>query len=176
MTSVLYRGFYNPRDKTYFKETPKQNRKPLNLTPIKNNIVNKIIENCGLVANRSNSFFVTHSIDTAEYYGNEDIDNVYVCFPVNGFKYTWSPSYADIFGDFEKMCFDITKEELDYNDPSDEYMLKIFNRISSMTKSMKNNIFRGDDNSLKKAIQSEHEIMIHGDCYFLSYNNIEYLD
>lgn len=103
-------------------------------------LANDTIKSQGLVANRLNSVFVTGSRESAHYYG-------FVCIavPSNGYKYTWSPSVFDMYGDFGDLVYDDTP------DPDD---------LATTKRHMK---WLGDDGSLVDAIKAEHEIMVKCD-------------
>lgn len=74
----------------YFTRAVRQDRQPRNTNKKMHDKINTALADCGAVANRTNSVFVTGSHQQASYYGT-----VYVVIPVGQFKYTWSPYYTD---------------------------------------------------------------------------------
>lgn len=90
---VVYRGF---NDDSRIKKAPafikavRQNRKPRDSYLSDHNYFNEVIRRCGKKANRSNSVFVSGSMQEAEHYGF-----VYIVIPIGDFNYTWSTKFSD---------------------------------------------------------------------------------
>jgi hypothetical protein len=90
---LAYRGLRGNQDVVLpSKGEYRTNRKPTDSPEILHNLFDKAIDFKGLVANRSNSIFVTGSKDFARKYGA-----VYTVFPIGEFNYTWSSSAKDWF-------------------------------------------------------------------------------
>lgn len=104
------------------------NRLPRDSSPETHRGVATHIEEHGLVANRSNSIFVTGDFDVASEFGYDG--SPYAVFPVGPFHFTWSPEVADVTIHLDRG-----------------------NTIESIE-------YIGDDDSLHRAIDSGHEIMI----------------
>jgi hypothetical protein len=85
-------------------------------------------------AARSEGVFATGNSKEAAYYGN-----VYAIYPVDGYKYIWSPKVKDLYTHLD---WD-TEKDLDL---SDEEIDELFQT------------YKTDD--LQQAIDSRHEIMI----------------
>lgn len=96
-TQNLYRGF---AESTMPKEdvivlSPRTDRKPKDTALIIHNAIEKLLREEGFKATRSNSFFTTsNKIDAMEY------GEIFVCFPLNGFSFTWSPVLGDLYNSF----------------------------------------------------------------------------
>lgn len=71
---------------------------------------------------------------------------VFQVIPVNHFNYTWSPRVVDANYKFSPEYIGVSYDDLD-----DQEWTALFDNM----------FFRGDDGSLRKAIASGHEIMIH---------------
>lgn len=94
----VYRGYTNRRQGGY-KWRPQDSimiapvrgdRKPMDSSPKFHDYMNAEIQKLGLVANRSNSAFVTGDRHVAENFGD-----LYIAIPIGDFKYTWSPEIDD---------------------------------------------------------------------------------
>lgn len=92
----LYRGIRASDDALYGK--PFEARKPKDSNADLHELVNGTIKDLGLEANRENAMFVTGDRGQAGGYGN----SLYVMFPVDGFKFTWSKTTKDLVLDTAK--------------------------------------------------------------------------
>lgn len=183
--NLAFRGLKNPIDETFFKKSIRKNRNPRDSKKIVHSMWNKIIKNAGLTANRSNSAFVTGNIYDAGYYGD-----IYLFFPIGNFKYTWSPLFRDWNYDLHPAQVDLIsffKKIKNITNLSPEEIMEKYNiNYNTMSKSihdidlqilypfyediLQNNL-KGNDNSLKEALNSGKEIMIYADsAYYLSYH------
>ena len=90
----LYRGLgdANPRD--VFLGRTRVDRKPKDMHKKLHTAIDDILTQAGFNATRSNSIFVTGLKSHASAYGR-----LYMIFPLNGFDFTWSPLYADLYSD-----------------------------------------------------------------------------
>ncbi len=91
--TLAYRGLRGNQDVVLpSKGAYRENRAPTDSPPILHKLFDNAIAKAGLVANRSNSIFVTGSKDFAKKYGA-----VFMVFPIGPFHYTWSKSAKDWF-------------------------------------------------------------------------------
>jgi hypothetical protein len=72
--------------------TSPTNRKPRDLAPRHQQMVDQVLMKRGLTALRSNSIFCLGNLSEIKEYG----DDRFVVYPVNGFSYTWSPQIHDL--------------------------------------------------------------------------------
>lgn len=87
----LYRGVQTG-EINQFKGKSRESRKPLMTTGNQQEEIDNILRNHGFEALRSNSIFCSSTMSQVQNYGR-----VYMIFPVNGFDFTWSPKYNDLF-------------------------------------------------------------------------------
>lgn len=85
----LYRGI--EKAPPMFHGRSRNDRNAMDTSSSVTGEVNKLLNIQGLVANRSNSIFCTSNQKDATQYGI-----MYAIFPVNGFKFTWSPVIRDM--------------------------------------------------------------------------------
>lgn len=91
--TVAYRGLRGNQDVVMpSKGEYRTNRAPTDSPKILHRLFDIAIEEAGLVANRSNSIFITGEKTFAKKYGA-----VYVVFPIGEFNYSWSPHAKDWF-------------------------------------------------------------------------------
>lgn len=140
----------------------KTDRKPRDSSSKLHYFMNSMIEEKGLVANRSNSIFVVGGSSNYDY-GNYR----YSFLPIGKFNFTWSPKYSDWTNDLSDYISDVDYKK--YKRDKETYWDKHI-------KEVKSNI-RGDDRTLLEALGSDHEVMIHpvgGEGYMLmdNYSNI----
>ena len=140
---MLYRG--TRRLSGIFQEYPRDDREPVSMYPSIQHKMDNVLRKAGFSALRSNSFFVTGSRDSAFAYGK-----VYYVFPKNGFDFTWSARYSDLYDEDEFLS------TLDYT----EYRQVIQNG-------------KFYDDNLGAAIKSGHEIYILGECIFIAESLVE---
>lgn len=124
-------------------KTVHQDRNPSAMEVAEQQAANEVIAQSNLVANRSNSLFCAGGVNDAF-----DDGHIMVLVPMGPFNYTWSPQVDDM---------NVWKRALEWNHgPFDagDFARKL--RDGSF-----NIEFKGDDGSLRSAIRSKHEIMIH---------------
>lgn len=92
----IYRGIRSNDDALYGK--PFEARKPKDSNTELHDMVNNAIKHYGFEANRENAMFVTGDRSQASGYGY----SLYVMFPVDGFKFTWSKTVKDLVLDSGK--------------------------------------------------------------------------
>lgn len=92
----VYRGIRANDDALYGK--PFEARKPKDSSAELHDMVNNAINSLGFEANRENAMFVTGDRSQASGYGY----SLYVMFPVDGFKFTWSQTVKDLVLDSGK--------------------------------------------------------------------------
>jgi hypothetical protein len=139
----------------WFERATRTNRKPKDSEDYYHDILNLILAKAGMVANRSNSIFVTARLQTARNYGK-----VYVIFPKNGFKYTWTnfedlaaykcteildPLMRQYIGAAERGDAMMTQHR-SANDILDELIQEVSPR----------------DDAIEQVIKTDHEVMITG--------------
>jgi hypothetical protein len=90
-SSFLYRGVSSSKDAIFGK--PFENRKPKDSNALLSKYLNRLMEIEGFEARRDNSIFAVSHRGHASQYANPDI---YIIFPVDGFKFTWSPKEEDL--------------------------------------------------------------------------------
>lgn len=100
----LYRGIKSSDDALYGK--PFESRKPKDSNRDLHELVNGTINSLGLAANRENAMFVTGDRSQASGYGN----SLYIMFPIDGFKFTWSKTVKDLVLDSGKRMDMMDKE------------------------------------------------------------------
>lgn len=131
-SNKVYRGFAREPKSQIFRKSVRQNRRPRDSKPEDHDEFNRVIGMCGKVANRSNAVFVTGEYPDAASYGK-----AYVVIPIGNFNYTW-----------HTVAEDWTANKYQILRPTDLDDIDLCNEI------------KGDDNTLKTAILSNHEIMI----------------
>ena len=93
---LVYRGTNHATDQLAFVRTTRNSRQPRDSSPELHRLLNHWILSVEGGATRSNSVFLTGSVDVSEEYGRS-----YVVFPVGDFLYTWSPEMEDWHGETE---------------------------------------------------------------------------
>jgi len=124
-----------------------------------NYIIINYIKARGFVANRYNSTFVTSDAGRDSGYGR-----VYVVMPIGNFNYTWSKQITDLYDDITNSQAWNNKFNLKMGDKFGADKQKAFvNRLLAATDKFGKLLssYQGDDGSLKTAIKSKNEIMIH---------------
>lgn len=93
---ILYRGqgLRDDVNKEIFIGKPRMDRMPKDTFPAIHHALDKKLKAAGFLARRGNSLFVTSAEDRANSYGRK-----YVIFPLDGFKYTWTPIAQDLTSD-----------------------------------------------------------------------------
>lgn len=91
----LFRGIKSSDDAVFGK--PFEARKPKDSNRELHDLVNGTISNLGLDANRENAMFVSGDRSQASNYGS-----LYIMFPKDGFKFTWSKTVKDLVLDSSK--------------------------------------------------------------------------
>jgi len=96
---LLYRGTKTSRRETIsdnvYKIIPRNDRKPKDTDPSDQRSIDDLFEDIFGWRPRSEGVFVSSSSTVAKSYGK-----IYVFFPVNGYKYVWSPNYEDLYSDY----------------------------------------------------------------------------
>lgn len=130
-----------------FKASSRDNRKPLDTPNQIQNMIDGALESAGFRALRSNSIFCSGYKAAAINYGVP-----YLVFPINGFDFTWSRRFADLFSDLIDQLNDSTRE-------------KFFNQFENDPAEWIFDIAKYNNSSLEAALNSNHEIMIRGEYY-----------
>jgi len=87
----LYHGF-KEKHQLLFLGNPRTDRKPRNSEPKFQEAIDNHLKDAGFKALRSNSIFCVPLRRRSSYYGSP-----YIIFPLNGFNYTWSDKFFDIY-------------------------------------------------------------------------------
>lgn len=111
---VLYRGSGNYGG--YFRGNTLQNRQPKDSNKYMTKVWDHLLRSLGFTAIRSNSIFCTSDRAHAEGFGNK----LYCIFPINGFKYTYSPFIYDIVIDNWTKIMPENLEHMIYNEYTKE--------------------------------------------------------
>lgn len=128
-------GFYKPRT----------NRKPRDIQPDLHKILDKLFFEKFGWKTRSEGIFAT-----PDYYAATKFGWVYVFFPVDGFKFVWSPDVLDLYMDTR---YKVSDFYYTHNEKGMEEYLKPF--VDTYT-----------DKNLARAIKSYHEIMFKCNSYY----------
>jgi len=94
--SVFYRG-YNKNISTYEYIIPRKDRRPLDTDPILHEYINKVFIKVFKWPVR-NGIFATASRYMASSYGN-----IYIIFPVNGFKFVYGTKNIDLSAEIDDL-------------------------------------------------------------------------
>jgi ribosomal protein L17 len=90
----LFRGSKNAGE--VFVGRPRENRNPLDSQRADQVLYDNYLTALGIVAQRHNSLFVSNLYGVANEYAERHGGVVYVIFPKNGFKFSWSQEHQDI--------------------------------------------------------------------------------
>lgn len=200
-TNFVYRGMKIKDPEHIQIINTRKDRKPKDSSWNKHHLLNILIENAGLSANRNNSAFVTSQSKMARKFGT-----VFIFYPIGDFNYTWSPYNSDFFQTLELFgnVLSITKENFEdikqillkklnfskFEKPPYEWenynVIKSEVNFETFLQTVQENLgtnyilnyfdisdyhlnkwFRGDDGSLKNAVDSGHEIMIECEKYYI---------
>ncbi len=96
----LYHGYYDVPKYDIFIGQPRNDRRPMDTSANIQKIVNNYLQIENFVANRANSLFCTSSSVNAGGYTSyksrtSKTEAIYLIFPIDGFKYTWSMMESD---------------------------------------------------------------------------------
>lgn len=105
----LFSGRKNQKE-PFFKKGPVINRKPVDTPQNLSYIIDNAFMNNDFKAMRSNSVFCTGSVDVASSYGE-----VYIVYPKNGFDFTWSRYFDDLYFFIEKIENNASKQIIEEN-------------------------------------------------------------
>jgi hypothetical protein len=154
---VLYRGINNVDDNiSIFHGKSRDNRRTMNTRADISEMLDNGLKNSGMIAVRSNSVFCTSDIDDAMYYGKS-----FMIFPLNGFVFTWNVKYKDFYTNYMANKFSNPFHSITERDAAIEEFREDSERENFAQKYSFTNM------DFVKAIESEHEIMIHGEYYAL---------
>jgi hypothetical protein len=131
----------------------------------------------GFTATRGNSIMCSNRISTALHYASS-IDHVYLIVPFDGFKFTWSRRYKDMWSQFlcrysgvDSLMGQFSNLEADEKNKS-EMQHKIPTEQETSSKESEHQLIQYlklDNHDLVSALYSGHEIYIHGKYYAFSY-------
>lgn len=118
----------------------------------------ELMSGLGLTAHRGNSLFMSSDFNNV----HEEYGRPFIVFPVDGFKYTWSPRVKDVFAEMERTYqLNQTIANLDPDSLND---IKWFEQHYAF-----------QDSNLAGALQSGHEVMVAGEYYAVNSMYIEYV-
>lgn len=156
----MLRGVIKLYDMPCFEGIPWDNRKPKDTLQSVHDSINRAMIANGYIAHRGNSVMCTTQESVAKEYGA-----VYIIVPQNGFKFTWSQFYDDLYstrfdgmGDWHRILqsFKIVRKIPD-SASQDEIETRFLNDELG---------FKTTD--LPMALRSGHEIYIRGKYYAFS--------
>ena len=145
---VLYRGIKGKGEA--FVGRPRTDREPRDSSKINQVYYNAWLKRKGIEARRDNSLFVTSHRAFAWSFAEGNRANVYVIFPKNGFKYSWSTRHDDIVID----AADIINEVL-----LDQIGDKVFKKYGEDSKEVLETL-RGTEHLLTAGQMSSAKIFI----------------
>ena len=169
----LYRGFSGIRGKEmidgehFYHIDFRDIRKPFVAHPVFFDAINSSMKRDGFEATRANSDLFTGHQRTADLYGK-----LYVCFPLDGYKFTYSTKVNDYLNDFSRLSndaiYDLQEyigkaEDIDPNDISGGIFEMMDNNPYETGIWWWDKIgdtYKKDDISL--AIDSKNEVMVTG--------------
>jgi hypothetical protein len=93
---------------------PRKSREPMNMPAPVQEMIDSWFKDNGFAARRNNSTFLITNKQVAKYYTEE---NLYICFPANGFDLTWSPKVVDLYGDLDEL-YDYWQPVTDSGNPT----------------------------------------------------------
>lgn len=168
----VYRGIQEFTGDYAFIRAPRPDRKPLTSPPQMHNLFNEMIEDKGLVANRSNSTFVSGDKGFADGYGV-----IYVVIPLGEFHYTWAEGFKDWYVRFMNVAKGSAVSGPDYvnYDEVTTRLSNIRNTNHEGLKALKQELYhnlRGDDGSILEAIKSGSEIMLNANSLVHIHRNV----
>lgn len=102
----LYRGMKT--DKNMFRGTSRPHREPRDSSPDMTEIFDEMLRINGMEVVRSNSYFATSDLAHAREFGT-----VFIIFPVNGFKFTYTNEPDLILDNWRKLIDPKMMEQLD---------------------------------------------------------------
>jgi hypothetical protein len=157
----LYRGVKKMPAVAFLGQS-RENRSPSASSATFHRNINLAFATAGFVANRSNSIFATSDKGEAAGYALGSSNKPYMIFPIDGFKFTWSPSIQDLFVNEYGLFGNGPEEYLKrmkfyYEDDADPELINEFLWKSEYT-----------DKDFGAAVSSRNEIMIHGQYYAVS--------
>lgn len=155
----LFRGIKAGQAKALprvFLGASRDNRNPTSSSATFQRNIDLTLSNAGFNALRLNSIFVTSNIHEASLYSSQ---NLYMIFPIDGFKFTWSPVISDLYINEWKMWGDDdiafnTRQEFYNHENASPELQKRFLEITRYT-----------DTDFTSAMKSGNEIMISGRYY-----------
>jgi hypothetical protein len=147
----------------YLTQSP-INRKPRDTNPEQQQIIDRWLAEHGFKALRHNSAFTTGSRSWTEDYGEG-----FIVFPVDGFKFTWFMGTEDFWGFTERQfnaSYELKRDEWDTiaRLPHEDYQTVKTHWLSENIDRLMKKAAPSKEN-LVMAIDSNHEIMIHGSYY-----------
>lgn len=138
-----YRGLFLVPPPAIFKSRSPENRQPRDSSPQAQKKYDEFLTQLNLTAQRHNSVFVTGDQNQALVYAHLNPQYLFVILPVNGWDFTWSTRVKDL------VLSDITAIPPSLKEFQGKYRLR--------------------SDNFAQALESEHEIMIHGDFYAVNY-------
>ena len=166
----LYRGMKKGGE-PFIERVPRTDRTPLDTSTTMHDIMNEYFKEKFGWAARSEGLFCTTSPSQARFYGD-----VYIIFPVNGYKFIWSPLVHDLFDKQNKFIKSFmkdragTKSDLHaFIDMSQTNSREIKEDVFSMLDNLKYT-----DKSLQKSIIFNSEVMVKCNKYYAINKNKYY--
>jgi hypothetical protein len=134
---------------TIFKSSSRDNRRPMDTPNQIQNMIDGALREYGFTALRSNSIFCSGYKAAAINYGVP-----YLIFPVDGFDFTWSKRFVDLYSDV-----------VDSIMGDDDNREKFFRQFEYDPGEWVFDIAKYNNAGFSSALESNHEIMIRGEYY-----------
>jgi hypothetical protein len=147
-SKVLYRGIKGKGE--VFVGRPRTDREPRDSSKINQVYYNAWLKRKGIAARRDNSLFVTSHRALAWSFAEGNRDNVYVIFPKNGFKFSWSVNHDDIVIDAADLVNKVLLSKIDD---------KVYEKYDENSKQVLNTL-RGTENLLSAGQMSAANALI----------------
>ena len=120
---TVYRG---AKSKPYnYKGTVRTNRKPVDTKPEVQELFDNIIQAKYGFKPRSNGLFITGNLSDARRYGR-----VYKIYPINKFKFLWSPTIRDFYSETRSIERKFIQDNINTKDDIEKYSKIIGKRFS----------------------------------------------
>jgi len=172
---VLYRGFKNVEigddgeKSQFFSRVPRKGRQPLDTSTTMHLIMDDYFDKKFGWRARSEGVFCTTSPSHAKFYGE-----IYMVFPVNGFKFIYSPNVHDLFDEQNRFIKKFTKNKISllsdlhtFLDMAKANKVETEEAVFKMLDGLKYT-----DKSLRKAKTNNSEVMIKCSKYYALSNKL----
>lgn len=158
---VFYRGtMYSEH---FLEKSMHQYRNPRNTDIEIHEILNKFFKR-KFGWDVRNGISVSNSLKQAQYFATTNFGNLYVFFPVNGFKYCWSKRYTDLYNDLSITHIKTaTWTDTELEDWMNKYMGDFKRAVNTYTDKDLEKVLRMGDTSN----ENKREVMFKSSKYYL---------